>query len=126
MKKSDWYIIAVGLLLAVAIYGGLKVQQMFLETDHKTVVVYSDGEPIDEVDISIDGVYTYTTDFGYNEFEVVDGEVKMVDADCPELTCLHDGPIAHVNETIVCLPNRFHLQVVGVEEGEVEIDAISE
>lgn len=124
MKKSDWIIIGIGLVVALLTMGGLKLQQVLNDTDKKIVEVYSKGQLIDTFDINEDGRYLYELPKGMNEFVIENGEAYMLDADCPELTCLDEHAISHVNETIVCLPNQFHLLVVGNEE--VEIDAISE
>ena len=58
-----------------------------------------------------------------NVCEIKDGEVKMTEADCPDKLCVHQKAISKTNETIVCLPNKVVVQVIGA--GESELDSIA-
>lgn len=124
MKKNDWIIIATGLLIALAVYGGVQLNNLRMNQATKEVQVYIDGVLEESFPLSSQGTHRYETSYGYNVIEISDGSAKIIDADCPTLSCIHDGAIDGVNETVVCLPHHFHIQIVGTEE--VEIDAISE
>ncbi|MCR5774187.1 MAG: NusG domain II-containing protein [Lachnospiraceae bacterium] len=80
--------------------------------DRETVGVYSlDEDRIVEID-------------GSNTFEIKDGRVRMVSADCPDRVCVHSREISSDGESIVCLPNHVVLKITGGEGGG--IDAITE
>ena len=124
MKKNDLLIIAIGFVLALVIYGGLELNNRLQATDDKVLAVYIDGEMVDSFPLDEPMTKTYDTDRGYNIIEI-DGESAHIrEANCPNQSCVHDGHISRVNETVVCLPHHFHIQIEGNEE--VEIDAISE
>ena len=49
---------------------------------------------------------------------VSDGTVRVEDADCPDKICEKSGAISKAGQTIVCLPNRVVIKILG--KGEVE------
>lgn len=124
LKKNDWIIILAGLLIALVVYGGLQLNNRGASDGAKRVDVYIDGQLVEYLPLSEDLVRRYETDQGYNVVEVSDGAARIIEADCLTKSCILDGDIDGVNETVVCLPHHFHIQIKGV--GEVEIDAISE
>ena len=46
------------------------------------------------------------------------GAIRVCDADCPDKICEERGAISKAGQTIVCLPNRIVIKVLG--KGEVE------
>ena len=60
-----------------------------------------------------------------NTFEIKNGEVRMIDADCPDKICVHSRAISKAGESIVCLPNNVILKITNGSE-DPNIDAISE
>ena len=73
------------------------------------------------VDGEVTGVYSLaehqTVDInGHNLLVIEAGEVYMQEADCPDRYCVHHKPISKTHETIVCLPNRVVVTILGGEE----------
>ena len=62
------------------------------------------------------------TDLGSNVIEVVNGKVKIIDADCPDKICIQDGSISKPGDILVCLPHKV---VVSVKGQNSETDALS-
>lgn len=124
MKKNDLRIIIAGLLIALVVYGGLQLNNQRTEQDDKLVEIYQDGNLEASYSLEEHGTYRFESDLGYNVVQINDGEARIIEANCPTLSCIKDGPIDHVNESVVCLPHHFHITITGVEE--VEIDAISQ
>lgn len=58
-----------------------------------------------------------------NEFEIKDGQVRMIRANCHNHDCMQQGSISKTGETIVCLPHKLVLEVTG---GEEEFDVIAQ
>lgn len=54
---------------------------------------------------------------GESRLEVDGGRVRMVDSACPDKLCVRTGWISRPGESIVCLPNRVVIEVVGETEG---------
>ena len=48
-----------------------------------------------------------------NRLLISNQTANMVWADCPDQICVHQAPISHVGETIICLPNRVVVTIVG-------------
>lgn len=54
---------------------------------------------------------------GKSTLEVREGRVRMVDSACPDKLCVRTGWISRPGESIVCLPNRVVIEIVGGEGG---------
>ena len=50
---------------------------------------------------------------GVNEVVIEDGVAYMNSAECPDHLCIKQGKIDKVGQTIVCMPNRVVVTVVG-------------
>ena len=59
-----------------------------------------------------------------NTVVIKDGQVYMADADCPDKLCVNSRPISSRGQSIVCLPNRVVLKIIGAEEPDDVPDAI--
>lgn len=64
------------------------------------------------------------TQFGYNLVEIGDGNVRVIEASCPDELDVKQGYISMPGEIIVCLPNRLIIEIKGSSETR-EIDYIS-
>ncbi len=117
---------ALGLVLALGVYGGLWLNSQRYSDAAKAIEVYIDGELQDVYDFDDEGTYRYDTDYGYNIISISNGQARIVEADCLTQSCIEDGAIEHVNETVVCLPHKFHIKVNGELAQEVEVDGISQ
>lgn len=124
MKKTDYIIISAGLVLALLIYAGVQWNNQRMDTDVKQVEIYIDGKLLDRYPLSEPGVFRYDMGEAYNVVEISGGAARITHANCPTQSCIRDGAIDGVNETVVCLPHRFHIQITGAQE--VDIDAISQ
>lgn len=64
------------------------------------------------------------TQFGYNLVEIGDGNVRVIEASCPDELDVKQGYISSPGEIIVCLPNRLIIEIKGSSEIR-EVDYIS-
>lgn len=117
MKKNDWILVAVILILAgvgFLIYTNLGRQTAGI------VKVTVDGDLFGtyslkkEQEIKINDT---------NRMIIKDGRADMIEADCPDQICVDHKKISKNKETIVCLPNKVIIEIVGGEN--VEIDAVA-
>ncbi len=53
------------------------------------------------------------TKYGYNLLKLHNRGIQMIEADCPDLLCLTFGAATAIGQTIVCLPHRLMVEVVG-------------
>ena len=61
---------------------------------------------------------------GYNLLVIKGGEAYISEASCPDGICSSHRPIKHEGRTIVCLPNKVVITVVG-QSSEPPVDAVS-
>jgi len=76
--------------------------------------------------VSLDAVtkpYTIIVEdsLGTNVIEVERGRVRMLQADCPDKTCVRQGWASGAATPIVCLPHRL---VITLDGGNPDIDAV--
>lgn len=51
----------------------------------------------------------------YNVIEVINGKVRIREADCPDQICVRSGWISINSQQIVCLPNRLVIKITAAE-----------
>jgi hypothetical protein len=90
--------------------------------DGSYVRIDLDGRTVAEYSLWEDGEYSLAD--GSNVLVIEEGEAYMKSADCPDRTCVKKGRVRYVGESIVCLPNRLSVTVVG-ERGSSGVDLIS-
>ena len=111
-------LILVAALLAVSVV----LLTVFLLTREQGafVRVQLDGNTVAEYPLSVNA--RYELNGGTNILVIEDGEAYLVYADCPDHTCINTGRISLVGESIICLPNRLAVTVVGEKQ---DVDLVS-
>lgn len=56
-------------------------------------------------------------DVSYNLVYISSEEVQMEAADCRDQICVHHRPITGGKESIICLPHRLVVEIIGEEQG---------
>ncbi len=117
MKKNDWILAVVILLIAVV---GLVLYTNFGKQGGEFVIVTVDGE--------VYGTYSLQKDkkISINDTNVLvieDGLADMTEGDCPDQICVEHKPVSKNKETIVCLPNKVVVEIVGGKA--TDMDAVS-
>nr|WP_276939246.1 NusG domain II-containing protein [Helcococcus sueciensis] len=95
--------------------------------EKKYVSIQINGEEINTIEFSKDIVgetYVLETEFGRNVLQFGDGEVKIIEASCPDQLCVKQGKIGQVGQLIVCLPNRLVVEIKANNAGNDDIDNI--
>ena len=109
-QKGDWFAIigVVALTIAVAcFYGSLSSTEGVA-----TVQIFQDNQLLAE--ISLDAEETIPVEGDYrNMIEISQGKVAIIASDCPGADCVHSGSISKVGRSIVCLPNKVEVRIVG-------------
>lgn len=109
--KRDAVLIAVLLALTAAAFlwmGGRR------GAGTEAVVCVS-GQEIGRYALSRPG--TYPLNGGTNLLEIRDGTAAIIEADCPDGLCIHQGKIRYNGQCITCLPNRLTVTIEGGEGG---------
>lgn len=114
-KRAAFLIILLLLLLALCTLPFFR--NSFADTSSYTAYVYQDGELLLTIpleDPSSDGIYHIeTTDNSgsYNDLEVTNGTIRVMDADCPDQICVKQGAISDSLLPITCLPHGLVIEL---------------
>lgn len=81
-----------------------------------------------ELPLDKDDELSVTTALGTNVIAVADGEVRMLQADCPHGDCLHQHALSSPGQQIICLPHQLWIEVTeaGAPDGELDVTAVSD
>ena len=118
MKKLDY--LALALILLVGI-GSLLVFTLGREAGSKALIVTREGEW--EVSLSQNRTIRMETGEGYNLVEIMDGGIRILEADCRDQLCVHQGEARDAGQTIVCLPHELVIRVQGTAG---DVDTVAE
>lgn len=106
-------VVALAAVTAGATWGGT--------TENLTVVISIDGAEADRFPLDGTGEHTYTAG-GYTLYVEENNEgVCVASSDCPTQDCVHTGTISRGGQSIVCLPARLSVRLVGGDDG---VDAV--
>lgn len=101
------------LLICVLLFVSLTAVGITLLTrgEGASVVVEINGEKAAEYSLASEGEFALNG--GTNILVIKNGEAYLTYADCPDKVCVHTGKIKYVGQSIVCLPNRLSVTVIG-------------
>jgi hypothetical protein len=117
-KKSDLYLMA-GCLLAALVCCGL---WLLLRKDGLAVAVELEGKASARYALNEDRIVRIEGTEGYNTLVIEGGEAWLSEADCPNLLCVKTGKIRYAGQSIVCLPHKLTVRIVG---GASALDAVT-
>ena len=114
LHTADWItlslFVVIGIILTLVIYMPVKADGTELE-------VRQYGEVVFTLPLNQNMNKTVTSENGdSNTFSINNGIVSMTAANCGDKTCVQTSEISKVGESIVCLPHRLVLAIVGGNE----------
>ncbi len=116
MKIGDKFVIV---LIIVSLLFGIFIQYVLRRNQEKLLVILSDGELFMKVPISDStnlGPILVKSKEGFLYVIVNKGKVKVIESTCKDKLCIKQGEISKVGESIVCLPNRISISIVGTDK----------
>ena len=79
--------------------------------------VSADGQELDRLPLAQFGTHTYANN-GYTlTVTAAGGAVSVTQSDCPGQDCVHSGAVSRAGQSIVCLPARIVVELVGAADG---------
>lgn len=113
IKKADVFLALILLIAGIAssvflIYGGAAGE---------TVKITANGTTYGTYDLSKDQIIDVKINAHHNIVEIKGGEVFITDADCPDKLCIRQGHINNTSQSIVCLPNKVVIELIGPDSG---------
>lgn len=120
IRRNDIILIGTVILICLIV--------LFIVNNNKKegsrLVITVDKKVYNTLDLNKDTTYTIKLpNEAFNTIEIKDGYADMILASCPDKLCVSQRRIHYNHETIVCLPNKVVLEVVGGEKND--IDAIA-
>jgi len=123
--KGDLILVVVLLLIGAAAFVHNQVVLPKRAPGTK-VQIEVEGKVVRELDLARDTApIRFETEHGYNVVEIRDGQVRVLEADCPDLICVHTGWRRHVGQVIVCMPHYFVVRITGDEGTLDELDGFT-
>lgn len=111
-QRGDWLVIAAVLVLAACVaalfWPGGNAESAMLQ-------IYRNGKLMQEISLSKDQTLQVDGDY-HNTVSIQNGRAAITRSDCPGEDCVHSGWISASGRSIVCLPNRVELRIVGVQD----------
>ena len=117
-KRGDILLIGGCFLAALACCG----LWLLLRKDGGAVIVEQNGRETARYALSEDRTVRIEGQGGYNLLVIENGEVWLREADCPTQLCVKTGKIRYAGQSIVCLPHRLAVRIVG---GASALDAVT-
>ncbi len=117
-KTAD--LVLVGGLLVVAAVLFLMLSQW--SAHGGAVEVQVDGEIV--ATLSLDNDTTLVIDGvggGHNTLVIADGKATVTEATCPDGVCVRHRAIDRAGQSIICLPNKVVVRVVGEPTVDAEV-----
>ena len=89
--------------------------------DHPVARITLEGTLVEEIDLTqVEEPRSFTVEGKgglTNTILVEPGRIRVLEADCPDQICVHQGFISDGTEPIVCLPNKLIIQITGGGDG---------
>lgn len=97
----------------------------FVKKDGAFVQIKVDGQVVNTIPVNQNETLTIEGyQGGSNIVTIENGGVTMTDADCPDKLCVKTGRISKTGETIVCLPHRVVVEIIGAAADDSGVDSI--
>lgn len=117
-RKGDLFALSAVVLLAMVIaavflFPGAQSQTV-------TVEIWQNGRLIEALPLSENKTVTVGGDY-QNTVVIRDGAVWVEESTCPGGDCVRSGKISASGRTLVCLPNRLEVRLVGGVPGDVDM-----
>lgn len=120
--KKDIILIAAFVIIAVIAF---VVINHFVKKDGAFVQIKVDGQVVNTIPVNQNETLTIEGyQGGSNIVTIENGGVTMTDADCPDKLCVKTGRISKTGETIVCLPHRVVVEIIGAAADDSGVDSI--
>ena len=112
-RGGDW--LAIGAVAGMLVLSAWLAFSLDGGQEAATVQIYQSGRLVQELPLSEGATVTVSGEYT-NVIEIRDGAVAVVQSDCPGEDCVHSGWVSTAGKSIVCIPNRVEVRVLGKSE----------
>lgn len=119
LTRADKLLMIVLIFLALC---GITLGPLAVSDEHQIAEIRVDGKLIRTVELRQG--YTERIRIGgnqhYNDIEITDKRIRIIDADCPDQVCVKTGWISMSSQEIVCLPWRLVIKIVPTKSQNID------
>lgn len=115
IKRNDIILIALFLIIAMGIMAFLSITR----TDGAIVTVKVNNEIVGTYSLNED-ITVQIGDNNYNVLVIENGKARISEASCPDLLCVNQKAISYNGESIICLPNKVVVEIIGNESSDID------
>jgi hypothetical protein len=119
IRKKEIILFAV--ILAAALISWYFLSRDRSSKEYASIKITVSGEDFGTYSLGEDQVIKIG---GTNTCRIQNGQVKMIEANCPDHLCINMGRIKRTGQSIICLPNRVTVEIRGEKEAEDDYDTI--
>jgi hypothetical protein len=109
-QKGDFFSILLVVLLIVGTAAAFIPWNA--SSEDAVVQIWQAGSLIHEYPLTAQETIRLSGDYE-NTIVIHDGHVAIAESNCPGADCVHSGQIDRPGRSIVCLPNRVEVRIVG-------------
>lgn len=116
-KTADFILVGGLLVLAAGLF-------LFLYRAPKggAAQVQVDGVTVVTLPLDVDTVYAIDgVGGGHNTLVIADGKASITEATCPDGVCVRHRAVDRAGQSIICLPNKVVVRVVGEPTVDAEV-----
>lgn len=112
MNKSDIKLVVTLVVIIMGIFIFINVTK----EKGSLAEVYYEDKLILSIDLNMDGEYTVDGELGDVILEVKDKKIRVKNENSPRNICSKEGYIGDSSRTLICLPNKIIVKIVGDNE----------
>lgn len=114
MKKGDLILILLILVIVIFVF---TVRAFYKDSSVNYIEVRSDGKLVKKIRLTenLNLSLNIKSFEGSLTLEISDGKVYVEGSSCRDKLCEKTGKISNVGESIICLPNRISISIVGAK-----------
>lgn len=116
MNKSDIKLVVILVCVVFLIFVFVNINKK----EGSVAEVYYEDKLILSIDLNIDGEYVVEGELGDVVLEVNDNKIRVKSENSPKNICSKEGYISDSSKTLICLPNKIIVKIVG----DSEIDGV--
>lgn len=109
-KINDKRILTIVLAVALIAFAIIRI---FFRAEGTKVLVSVNGDEYGVYSLYEERIIDIVNEYGVNTVVIKNGEVSVIEADCPDQICVNHTPINTTDQTIVCLPHKLVVEIIG-------------
>ncbi len=126
-KIGDIFVYAfIVLLIGISFFG---IKNMTANKGKTIALIELDGRLVESVEMWGEGMEKNYKEFrfdtgggGYNIIRISSEGIDVVDANCPDKLCVNSPKIKIAGQSIVCIPHKLVVRIVGENQGNDHVD----